>query len=138
MVEGIGGIMEVVVQTEYQDVYRVKCGVLLVVNKFEWDESYGGNCFLHSVKSSPYNKLTKDLRITKEDRMHKEYSHITKGYEDSKVVPTGTVLGISHPVKRTSDESKWVYEIKTTSSSFSGVAEDIIAMLDEIKNLIIK
>ncbi len=42
--------MEVVVKTDYQDIYRIKYGVLFVVNKFETF----GLCFEN--KSKPYNK----------------------------------------------------------------------------------
>lgn len=127
--------MEVVVQTEYQDIYRIDIGVLLVINKFERDKLYGERCYLHSAKDRPYNKLTQGLRILKEDTSNREYNYDTKEYAIVCTVPSGTVTHYDFPIKLT-DKSNWLYKIKTTGDSFSGNKKEILEMIDEIINLI--
>lgn len=43
----------------------------------------------------------------------------------------------SHPVKPT-DKNNYRYEIKTTGDSFSGNKEEMLKLIDEIKNMISK
>lgn len=128
--------MEIVINTDYQDIYRVAGGVLLVVNKFEYDKSYGGHCCVWGGKQKPYHKQTKALRVLKEDVVQKGYNAETSGYDVTHIIPEGTVLKHSHPI-RLADKSKWTYEIKTTGDCFSGSCEEILEYIDEIKKTII-
>ena len=116
--------MEIVVKTEYQDIYRVKDGVLLIVNKFEYlfNNSY---FYDRSKRRKTYNKNTKSLYINQED---------ADDYNNN-FIPKGTVLYINRPVISTDDKSKWRYEIKTTGDCFSGSYDDVIGMLDDIINV---
>ena len=51
--------IQVVVKTDYQDIYRITGGVLLIVDKFKiLDDT------IYSVKTKPYNKLTQYLRLS--------------------------------------------------------------------------
>lgn len=61
--------MEVLCQTEYQDVYRIKSGVLLVVNKFrDMVDENGRKDFISAYsKNRPYHKHSKDLRVLTDD-----------------------------------------------------------------------
>ena len=52
--------MEIVVKTDYQDIYRITDGVLSVVNKFHRIDSLP----FHVVKNKPYNSKTQGLRVT--------------------------------------------------------------------------
>lgn len=121
--------MEVVVVTDYQDIYRIDYGILLIINKYEYDYSYGESCWLHSAKDKPYHKSTQGLRILKEDTEHKGYN------SETKTIPKGKVLRHGFPVKIT-DKTNWRYGLKTTGDSFSGKSEDILKYLNEIKELI--
>ena len=53
--------MEVVAKTEYQDIYRLKYGTLLVVDKFE--RIYPDNSVTYHGKKSSYDPNTKGLYI---------------------------------------------------------------------------
>ncbi len=84
--------MQVLAETEYQDLYRITDGVLLVVNKFK-PIDYGEDKYvsLYDPKVKSYNKgCQKRLKILKED-YYKQYDDIT--------VPKGTVLYYERPVE---------------------------------------
>ena len=123
--------MEVLAQTEYQDLYRVTDGVLLVVNKFVTIEYENAKHFTVSrskAKQGKYNKGCQDwLKILKAD-YYDEYSKIT--------VPKGTVTYIDRPVIPTDNQSDWTYEVKTTGSALSGNYSRIKNLLSDILNTI--
>lgn len=127
--------MEVLAQTEYQDMYRIKDGVLLVVNKFEQMEIPGVDFPLVSGDGKnrcKYNKNCQDsLQILKKDFVHE-----ASWMEDKWQVPARTVLYHRRPVKVTTDKSRWKYEIKTTGSMFSGSSDEMMDMLREIEGVI--
>ena len=111
--------MQILAETEYQDLYRVTDGVLLVVNKFtpifypHMDRPY----YLHSssVKKGKYNKGCQDsLKVLKADYYDK-YDDIT--------VQKGTVMYYDMPVEPTTNKPDWQYQIKTTGDLFSGDAD---------------
>lgn len=115
--------LEVLAKTEYQDLYRVTDGVLLVVNKFipiEYENEKYFTVYRGKAKQGKYNKGCQDwLKVLKED-YYDEYSRIT--------VPKGTVTYIDRPVTPTDNQSDWKYEVKTTGNALSGDF-DIIEML---------
>lgn len=119
--------MAILAQTEYQDLYRVTDGVLVVVNKFR-PIDYGlviGSLFRIKVKS--YNKgCQKQLQVLKEDYYH-EYADIT--------IPKGTVLYNCRPVEMV-EKQKWTYQIKTTGDLFSGNYDEILELLSDIVSII--
>lgn len=122
--------MEVLAQTEYQDLYRVTDGVLLVVNKFVTIEYENEKHFTvsRSKAQGKYNKGCQDwLKILKAD-YYDEYSKIT--------VPKGTVTYIDRPVIPTDNQSDWTYEVKTTGSALSGNYSRIKNLLSDILNTI--
>lgn len=123
-------IMETLAKTEYQDLYRIVDGVLLVVNKFEKIKYQGVDYIsvnIRNAKCKSYNKgcqswlkeLTKDF--------YYEWMDIT--------IPKGTVLYINIPVQSTNDKSKWKYSVKTTSSCLGGSYNDVKRMLNQILEL---
>lgn len=85
-------IVQVLAETEYQDLYRITDGVLLVINKFkpiDYEEDKYVSLYDQKVKS--YNKgCQKQLKILKEDYYSK--------YEDVTVYQ-GTVLYYGRPVE---------------------------------------
>ena len=123
--------MEVLAQTEYQDLYRVTDGVLLVVNKFvtiEYENEKHFTVSRSKAKQGNYNKGCQDwLKILKAD-YYDEYSKIT--------VPKGTVTYIDRPVIPTDNQSDWTYEVKTTGSALSGNYSRIKNLLSDILNTI--
>lgn len=119
--------MEVLANTEYQDLYRISDGVLLVVNKFQ--ELYPEHTIriYEKGRSKRYGKGTQEwLNILKEDR--KDWSGV--------LIPKGTITYQGTPVISTSDKSKWIYEVKTTGSSFGGNSEMVQDMLKQILRII--
>lgn len=121
--------MEVVAQTDYQDIYRITDGVLLVINKFEpidySDQTKEYVCVYNSkAKYKSYNKNCQVwLKVLKEDHEYK-YCPV--------VVPKGTVLYMDIPVICTDDKNKWKYELKTTGTAFSGNYDTMLEMLGSV------
>lgn len=117
--------MEIVVETEYQDIYRVTDGVLLIVNKFrhiDYSSQTDRIISLYDGKFKSYNKnCQKQLKMLKEDC---NIYGIT--------IPKGTVTYNLFPVELVSDINDYEYEIKTTGSMFSGNNESMLKMLNEI------
>lgn len=124
--------MQVVCESDYQDIYRITDGVLLVVNKFEpIDYSDKTERFIHiysSKKMSKYAKGSQDcLKVLKND-YYEEYSDIT--------IPKGTVLCRGIPVELITDKSKYEYQIKTTGEMFSGDSEMMLDYINDIVNVV--
>lgn len=125
--------MEIVAQTDYQDIYRITDGVLLIVNKFvPIDYSDKTKEYIHvyrsEVKYKSYNKNCQNcLKVLKEDYEYKYFPVI---------IPKGTVLYMDIPVICTKDKDKWKYELKTTGTAFSGTYGEILKMLDDVANCI--
>lgn len=119
--------MQVVCECDYQDIYRITDGVLLVVNKFEYTgKPY--SIYTRDMKTGKYHKdCQKHLIIVKKDFYHK-YDNIT--------YKKGTVMYCNRVVQKTDDKSKWEYQIKTTGEAFSGSPSDMILMLSEIMGVI--
>lgn len=123
-------IVQVLAETEYQDLYRITDGVLLVVNKFK-PIYYGEDKYvsLYDPKVKSYNKgCQKRLKILKED-YYKQYDDIT--------VPKGTVLYYERPVELV-DKSEWNYQIKTTGELLSGDFDEVTELLTSIIKIIDK
>ena len=119
--------MEVLANTEYQDVYRIVDGVLLIVNKFKriiYDEDKYFRVSFSESKVKSYNKgCQKWLKVLKED-YHDEYSNIS--------VPKGTVLYQDYPVKLS---NIYKYEVKTTGTSFSGNYSTVKSIINDIREV---
>ena len=105
--------MEVLANTEYQDVYRIVDGVLLIVNKFKriiYDEDKYFRVSFSKAKLKSYNKgCQKWLKVLKED-YYDAYSNIT--------VPKGTVLYQDYPIKLS---NVYKYEVKTTGTELDKI-----------------
>lgn len=127
--------MEIVAQTDYQDIYRITYGVLLIINKFEsidyTDKTKEYVCVHNSMaKYKSYNKNCQTwLKVLKEDYEY-EYCPV--------VIPKGTVTYMDIPVMCTNDKDKWKYELKTTGTAFSGTYDTMLEMLDTVINCMVK
>lgn len=125
--------MQVVCESDYQDIYRIRDGVLLVVNKFKSiDYSDKTERFIHiytsEAKIGKYKKeCQKHLKILKSD-YYEEYADIT--------IPKGTVLYNGVPVELITDKSEYEYQIKTTGEMFSGDSKWMLDYIGDIINII--
>ena len=122
--------MEILANTEYQDVYRIVDGVLLIVNKFLYknyskktkrivrvNNTGRGNCKAYHKGCQSYLKeLQKDYLDT--------YATVT--------IPKGTVLYNGYPIELTIKPENYIYEVKTTGNAFGG---DYNKVMDMIKNI---
>ena len=128
--------MKIVAQTEYQDIYRITDGVLLIINKFEplyiEGVEYPRVYPVNRAGMRSYNKnCQQQLKVLKNE-WHCKGSWYTPAWS----IPAGTVLYGSIPVITVSDKNKWQYEIKTTGNMFSGNAIEILEMLRDIENVV--
>lgn len=120
--------MEVIAKTEYQEVYRVTDGVLLVINKFTkmYQNEYVHSCHCGTEKQNSrrktYHKNTKDLYV-------QQYDEITWS---GKEIPKDTILYYSEPVIASTNKYDWTYQIKTSGDSFSGDVNSVENMLSNI------
>lgn len=121
--------MEIVAQTDYQDIYRITDGVLFIVNKFipvDYSDQTKKYIRVHrsEAKYKSYNKNCQTwLKVLKEDYVY-EYCPV--------IIPKGTVTYIDIPVICTDDKDKWKYELKTTDSCFSGNYDTILDMVTDV------
>jgi hypothetical protein len=121
--------VEVLAQTDYQDLYRISDGVLLVINKFKPIDYTDKTTryvrvWFPDAKYKTYNKgCQKDLKELKEDYYDKYCTLIIK---------KGTVLYGGTPVIKTGNKENWTYEEKTTASSLGGnfgIVEDMLSTI---------
>ena len=126
--------MEVVAQTNYQDIYRITDGVLLVVNKFvpiDYSDQTKERIHIYhdEAKYKSYNKNFQTwLKVLKEDYESK-YCPV--------IIPKDTVTYMDVPVICTDDKDKWKYELKTTGTAFSGDCKTMLEMLDTVVDCVV-
>lgn len=119
--------MEVLAQTEYQDIYRITDGVLLVVNKFHAVSYNNKYPFLYRAKCKRYNKgCQNNLKVLKEN-YYDDYNKID--------IPIGTVFYNNQPVELV-EKCNWEYQIKTTSDAFSDNYSGIMQLINNIIEII--
>ncbi len=127
--------MEIVAQTDYQDIYRITDEVLFIVNKFvsiDYSDQTKEFVYVYSseAKYKSYNKNCQNwLKVLKEDYEYEYYPVI---------ISKGTVTYMDIPVICTNDKDKWEYELKTTGSAFSGTYDTMLEMLDTVINCMVK
>ncbi len=126
-------MIEVLAQTDYQDLYRISDGVLLVINKFK-SIDYSDKTTRHvriwfpDAKYKTYHKgCQQDLKELKEDYLD-TYATLT--------IKKGTVLYGGRPVINTDNKEDWTYEVKTTGSSLGGNFDVVEGMLSNILRII--
>lgn len=121
--------IEVLCQSEYQDIYRIKDGVLFIVNKFKYfvdDEGYK-TWIYPDAKTKCYKKdCQKSLKILKED-YYCSRNELT--------VNKGTIIYHGFVTKLV-PENEWEYQIKTTGEAFSGNIDEIQELSKEILKLV--
>ena len=108
---------EVVCQTEYQDIYRLKYGVLLVVDKFsEYDEDGVRGSYLWPPDNGhPYNKKTE--------------SKLRSSKQTGKVYYNDWEVFIEKPVN-------YKYKLKTSGDYFSGNIYDFSRLILDVQRIV--
>lgn len=137
--------MEQVFKSEYEDVYKVKDGVMFHVKKYRrvYDENgcskqicYEDKPMLACYASKGDHRYC-TLRVAKGDvrvndgfALHPKYETVNKGsvFEYS----TGGYPRNGYLVELVKNEAFYKYEIKTQGNMFVGSAEDLVAYLNEI------
>lgn len=117
---------EVVQKHEYQDIYRLKYGVLMIVKKFKYSD-YDW-CFRHTNKN--------ELKLTKIKGIKNCYKTKEDIVVHDDVLPRGSVILDHEIILITSDEKDFFYELKTTGSNFSGDRKEFQILLGTIQNIL--
>lgn len=125
--------MEILANTEYQDVYRIVDGVLLIVNKFLYKD--------YSKKTKRIVRVN-DIRRGNCKTYHKGcqsyLKELKRDYLDSYAtvtIPKGTVLYQYYPVEPTIKPENYIYEIKTTGDAFGGDYSEVMDMINDIREI---
>ena len=109
--------METVVESEYQDIYRVTNGVLLIVNKFrriDYSSQTERCVILYGGKYKSYNKnCQKQLKMLKEDC---NIYGIT--------IPKGTIVYHYFPVEIVSDKVDYTIRSDDCTNTITTVQKD--------------
>lgn len=109
--------IEVVCQTEYQDIYRIKPYVLLVVDKFSNSISGDGHRTHFNQYTKPYSKGTEsNLRVSKDIGDNRIY------YNDWEV-------HITTP-------DKYRFKLKTSGDAFNGNLEEFNRLMSCCNNIV--
>lgn len=125
--------MEILANTEYQDVYRITDGVLLIVNKFLYKDYSKKTNRIVEVNNTgrdnckTYNKECQScLKELKRDYLD-TYATVT--------IPKGTVLYHGYPIEPTIKPENYRYQIKTTGAMMSGDFTDMTSYLEMIAEI---
>lgn len=118
--------MEILCQSDYQDVYRVKDGVLLTVNKFKRIPNINGRAVVLSYfgRQEQYAEgCHPELKVLTEDFYY--------GYFNTTFY-AGQVLYRGYAVERVDNQEEWEYQIHTFGDSFSAKFGDMLMLLTSI------
>lgn len=109
--------VEIVCQTEYQDIYRIKPYVLLVVDKFSLGEVVSNRSNHLYQYTKPYSKGTESgLRIRRGTGAGKVF------YYDFEVHPTSP--------------SNYRFKLKTSGDAFNGSSKEFNNLLSCCNNIV--
>lgn len=122
--------MQTLAETPYQDLYRIRDGVLLVVNKFDYIDY--SDITKRNVTSRTGRGYTKTYHDGCQNQLTELKSDYIDGYSGV-TIPKGTVLYWEKPVELTDDKDRWDIQIKTTGESFSGNMTEFIEIMNEIR-----
>ena len=125
--------MEVLANTEYQDVYRIVDGVLLIVNKFLYK-----NYSKKTKRIVKVNKTGRDNCKTYHKGCQSYLKELKRDYLDTYAtvtIPKGTVLYHGYPVEPTIKPENYIYEIKTTGDAFGGDYSEVMNMITTIREV---
>ena len=121
---------ETIQEHEYQDIYRLTPGVLLKINKYATSEIYW------NWTDSKENKKQL-LKIEGLSKCYKLKNEVITSYR-KQVIPKDTIIfedGIIIPI---TNKNNFFYELKTTSSCFSGDLEEFKELTEMINKILNK
>lgn len=123
---------EIVQKHEYQDIYRLCYGVLVVVNKYKHISNgwYWNYTKKYKKKLEKIQGLKNCFKTTEDIELDK--------YDDNEIISKGTVIFEDRAIEPLIDKSKYYFELKTTGSCFSGNYEEFSRLLDTAKEIILK
>lgn len=125
-------MVEKICESDYQSMYRITDGVLLVINKFEYmsfpDDQYP--CVHRSNNKRIWKRYTRGCQ-TDLVELTVDYQNKYRNWS----IPKGTVLYDGHPVQIV-PKSQWDYQIKTTGAAFSGNRSEMFMLLSRIEDII--
>ena len=122
--------MEKLCESDYQNVYRIKDGVLLIINKFEY-MSFPNDAYPHVYSRKRILKQYAKGCQSELKKLTVDFTHPYEGW----VLPKDSVVYGSRPVQIV-PESKWDYQVKTTGTSLSGNRFEMIELLSMIDKVI--
>lgn len=125
-------MIEKLCESDYQNVYRIKDGVLLIINKFEY-MSFPNDAYPHIYKSDN-KRMWKQYAKGCQPELRELTIDYTSKY-NGWFLPKGSIIYGSRPVQIV-PESKWDYQIKTTGTSLSGNRFEMIELLSMIDEVI--
>lgn len=131
-----GSFMEVLALTDYQDIYRITGGALLVVNKFK-EQAYVKTRLSYCGWSALVERNKKKIKKI-HPKCQEQLRIVENGFTDKQTgifLKKGTVLYNCRPVELI-PENEWDYQIRTSDKSFSGTSEEMDKMLSDILFLI--
>ena len=127
--------MEILTKTDYQDIYRIIPGVLLIVNKFKYMKIEGVDYpHIYNTNKSNCKNYAKGCQNDLK-QLTQKYTHKKSWCEPEWTLPKGTIMYYNRPVEIASKD-EWEYQIKTTGDAFSGNRENIMKLLSVITNII--
>lgn len=112
MIMDIPNRVEIVCQTEYQDIYRIKPYILLVVDKF----TLGDSVYFHSNHTKPYSKGTESGLRTDKNNTNKVYYYDFIAY---KTTP-----------------SNYRFKLKTSGDAFNGDLKEFNRLMSCCNNIV--
>lgn len=115
---------EIVQQHEYQDIYRLCHGVLVIVHKYEQVSHW-----LTGFKPSMGTKI-KGIKNCYKLKDSLEESWTRKIYPEGTIVLDGVVI---NPID---NSQNYRYELKTSGAYFSGNMEEFYKLLDNARKII--
>lgn len=122
---------ETVQEHEYQDIYRLCYGVLVIVNKYNianynW---YWGNTKEHKKKLEKIKGLKSCFKTLDDIDMY------TYNNQELSVLPRGSIIFEDNVIIPTNNKDEYFYELKTTGSCFSGVGKEFSDLLNLVKEI---
>lgn len=117
--------IEVIVKTDYRDVYQIEDDIFLVVNKFKYVAYDNGIPSIIYYNIKPYNNNCDGLTVMTKTIM---CNHVQ--------LVKGTILYHGRPVKLTDNKEQWEYNFFAKKLDISLNQEKVLQALEELKKII--
>lgn len=125
-------MVEKICESDYQNIYRITDGVLLIINKFKY-MSFPNDEYPHIYKRDNkriWKQYTKGCQPELRE-LTIDYTSKYNGW----FLPKGSVIYGSRPVQIV-PKLQWDYQIKMTGTAFNGNHIEMLKLLSVIDNII--